>query len=302
MTINKFNITTVLCVLINIGLAKAVEQVADTNSKQETVLTSNDIANDPTLYKGAWTANKIAEITEDKYDGDTLTVDVTMVLISSRGDKRIRRMKSYRKDLGVNLKDNHLVSIFVEPADIRNTAFLNYEYDDEAKSEEAWLYLPALRKVKRLSPSDKSDAFMGSDFSYNDLKTNHREYWNYKIISESEIVDGEDCWVIEGNPRPEKAQQIKDETGYLKTQLWIQKKTFTKVRGKFWTIKGKKVKLYKAADIKRIDGVWFPHFQQMVTTKKGRVEHSTIFKYSNTVFNDEIDDSFFTPHGIESGL
>lgn len=290
-----------LSAVTNGGAAEGKENTEKKESTKKKELTSQEIAENPSLFKGKWTANKIAEITEDKYDGDTMKSKITMVLINSKGKKRTRVMKSYRKDFGENLKDKRLATIFVEPADIRNTAFLNYEYDDDDVEEESWLYLPALRKVKRLSASDKSDAFMGSDFSYNDFKTNHREYWNYKMISKSAVIDGEDCWVIEGHPKVGKEKKVRDETGCLKIKLWIQKKTFTKVRGQFWLIKGGRVKLFKATDIKKINGVWFAMNQKMVTTKKGRVEHSTILKYSDVVYNEEISSDFLTPHGIESG-
>ena len=143
---------------------------------------------------------------------------------------------------------------------------------------------------------------MGSDFSYNDLKTNHREYWNYQFIKKSEIIDGEDCWVIEGTPREDKLAKVRDETGYKKTRIWVQKSNFTKVRGQFWLLKGNRVKLYKATNYEKIDGVWTPLLQQMVTTKNNRVEHATTLRYSDVQYNVEISDSFLTPYGIESRL
>ncbi|OVE81513.1 hypothetical protein BVY04_03075 [bacterium M21] len=264
-------------------------------------MTPEEIAENPTAYKGEWTANKVAEVTEEKYDGDTSISDVSMVLINARQQKRVRQMRMFRKDMGDNLRDERTSTFFLSPADIRNTAYLSYEYDEEAKEEESWLYLPALKKVKRLSASDKADPFMGSDFAYNDLKANHREYWNYSFVSESEMLDGKECWVIEGTPRPDRLQKVEDETGYLKTRLWIRKDCFVKVKGMFWVRKGRRLKYFKASDIKKIDGVWTPMVLQMVTTKNNRVEHSTVMKFTKVSYNKPIEDNFLTPHGIESG-
>jgi len=263
--------------------------------------TPEEIAENPSLFKGEWTANKIAEITEEKYAGHSQISEVTMVMINAREQQRIRKMRIYRKDYGEELRDERTYTKFLEPADVRGTGYLGYEYDDDTREEESWLYMPALKKVKRLSASDKSDSFMGSDFSFNDLKSNHREYWDYTFISESEMVDGKECWVIQGNPRPGMLDRIRDETGYQKTQLWIRKDNFTKVKGKFWLLKGNRVKYMSAEDIEKIDNVWTPLTLKMVTTKKGRVEHSTVMKFTKVEYNKVIEDGFLTSHGIASG-
>lgn len=284
------------------GIALANVAITQAEATIASAPTIEQIAEDPSLFDESWDANKVVEIMEEKYDGDSSSSIITMTLKNSRGQERTRTMRSYRKDVGADLKDERMSTVFLKPDDIQDTTFLNYEYDNEAKEEESWLYLPSLKKSKRLSASDKSDAFMGSDFSYNDLKTNHREYWNYQFIKKSEIIDGEDCWVIEGTPREDKLAKVRDETGYKKTRIWVQKSNFTKVRGQFWLLKGNRVKLYKATNYEKIDGVWTPLLQQMVTTKNNRVEHATTLHYSDVQYNVEISDSFLTPYGIESRL
>ena len=109
----------------------------------------------------ALTGREIAQRVHDRDDGKTLSQDMTMILIDKNGKKRVRKIKTFSKDFG---KDTYRIMFFLSPADVKDTAFLTYDYDDPNKDDDQWLYLPALKKVKRIPTSDKSSSFMGSDF------------------------------------------------------------------------------------------------------------------------------------------
>jgi len=111
-------------------------------------------------------ARAIMEKVDARDDGKTLEQDMLMVLIDKNGKERTRDLKSYSKDFGA---DEHKTLFFKSPSDVKNTAFLTYDYDDASKDDDQWLYLPALKKVKRIPSADKSSSFMGSDFSYFDM-------------------------------------------------------------------------------------------------------------------------------------
>jgi hypothetical protein len=123
------------------------------------LLTTNLLADDAK-------ARAIMEKLDARDDGKTIEQDMLMVLIDKNGKKRVRDMKSYGKDFGV---DEYQIMFFKSPSDVKNTAFLTYDYDDASKDDDQWLYLPALKKVKRIPSADKSGSFMGSDFSYYDM-------------------------------------------------------------------------------------------------------------------------------------
>ena len=91
------------------------------------------------------------------------------------------------------------------------------------------------------------------------------------------------------------------ETGYLKTLTWIRKDIFFGVKGRILVKKGKKVKLWSAKDIKKIDGVWVAQTQQMTTTKKKKREHSSIFIIDSIAFNKEVDKSLFEAEAMQRG-
>jgi len=129
-------------------------------------------------------ARAIMEKVDARDDGQTIEQDMLMVLIDKDGKERIRDLKSYAKDFG---KDEHRIMFFKSPADVKNTSFLTYDYDNPNQDDDQWLYLPALKKVKRIPSADKSGSFMGSDFSYFDMTDRDLENYDFKLLKESDV-------------------------------------------------------------------------------------------------------------------
>jgi hypothetical protein len=248
----------------------------------------------------ALTPFQIMEKVDARDDGNSAISETVMVLMDKKNNKRVRKLKGYRKDFG---KDSKNIIFFLTPADVKNTAFLTYDWDDEEKDDDTWLYLPALRKVKRISSSNKSGSFMGSDFTYSDMNGVQIEDWDYKFAKkDTEKVDGFDCWVIEGKPKLSKKDDVIKRTGYLKSKLWIRKDIYISVRGKFWVKKGKKIKYLTVSGINKIDNIWTAKSIKMVTTKQGKVEHSSLFITKEIQYNQTVSDTSFTTQRMERGL
>jgi len=252
-----------------------------------TLLTSNVSADDTN-------ARAIMEKVDARDDGRTVEQDMLMILIDKNGKKRVRDMKSYSKDFG---EDEYQILFFKSPADVRNTAFLTYDYDDPKRDDDQWLYLPALKKVKRIPSSDKSSSFMGSDFSYFDMTDRNLEDYDFKLLKETK-VRGHDAWMIEAIPRNDK---VIKESGYIKTIGIVRKDNYVVVRSIGFLKSGKK----KYLDIKHLhqeDGIWLPD-EITMTTKKGKSTlHKTILKFSNIKLNRPINDGVFTTRRLEKGL
>jgi len=247
-------------------------------------------------------ANAIVATAEDRDIGRTQQSDSTMIMTNADGKTRTRKMSMIRKNFGADLKDQKAIYFFKYPEDIKNTSYLSVDWIEEGKDDDAWLYLPALKKVKRLAAADQSDPFLGSDFSYTDIKTSRNNYWDYRIIKDSDSVDGQDCWLVEGLPKNGDVDKVVQETGYNKIQLWVRKDNFIKVKGTFWAVKGKKIKHFTATDIEKIDGIWTARTNTLTTTKAGATEHSTTIKIDNVRYNDEVDDGYFTPLKMSRGI
>ncbi len=199
------------------------------------------------------TADQIMETVDARDDGDTATADFLMILMDKKKNKRIRNIKSIRKDNG---EDSKGILFFLSPADVRNTAYMSYDWEGYEKEDDSWLYLPALARVKRVAAGDKSNAFMGSDFSYSDINGIEIRDWAYAFAKESVILDGKDTWVIQGVPREDAKDRVLEETGYLKSLTWVRKDNFMVVKAKYWVKEGRKIKYFKAEDIQKIDNIW----------------------------------------------
>ncbi len=239
-------------------------------------------------------ARAIMEKVDARDDGQTIEQDMLMVLMDKNNHKRTRDIKAYNKDFG---KDTHQIMFFKSPADVKNTAFLTYDYDDANKDDDQWLYLPALKKVKRIPSADKSGSFMGSDFSYFDMTDRDLEDYDFKLLKETK-VRGHDAWMIEGIPRNKKT--IK-ESGYTKTVAIVRKDNDMVVRAINYMRNGKK----KYLDLKKIHkqkGIWVVDDMTM-TTKKGKATiHKTELKFKNIKVNKPLKDDLFTTRRLEKGL
>ena len=239
-------------------------------------------------------ARAIMEKVDARDDGKTLEQDMLMILIDKNGKTRTRDIKSYGKDFG---EDEHRIMFFKSPADVKNTSFLTYDYDNADKDDDQWLYLPALKKVKRIPSADKSGSFMGSDFSYFDMTDRDLEDYDFKFIKDTKVY-GKDAWMIESTPRNDKT--IK-ESGYTKTLAIVRKDNYVVVRAINYMKNGKK----KYLDVKKMheqDGIWVLD-EMTMTTKKGKaMTHKTVLKFNNIKVNKDLHDDLFTTRRLEKGL
>ena len=241
-------------------------------------------------------AREIMQKVNDRDEGDNQTSDMEMILIDKRKNKRIRRLKSFRKDRG---KDTLSLLFFLSPADVKNTGFLTYDYDASGKDDDQWLYLPALGKTKCIASSDKSGSFMGSDFNYSDLTEPDLEDYDYKLLKQSEKVKGVDTWRIQSTPR---RPEVADKTGYSKSVLWVRKDNFMVIRSVRWVYKSSRRKFFQVKKLEKIDGIWVATEMQTVTKQGKRTVHSTILRFKNVKFNQNLKDRMFTTRRLEKGL
>jgi len=243
----------------------------------------------------ALTGEEIAQKVHDRDDGDNSTSKMTMTLTDKNGKKRVRNLKTFTKDKG---EDKLKLMFFLTPADVKNTAFLTYDYDDSAKDDDQWLYLPELQKVKRIASSDKSSSFMGSDFTYSDMTSRNVEDYTYKIMKEKK-VGGHMTWQMLVTP---KSQETVKETGYTKSIVFIRQDNFVIVQALNYIKAGKKLKYMQVKGLKLIDGIWTATKMQMITKKGKKTLHKTVFEFSDIKYNQDLEESLFTTRTLERGL
>lgn len=243
----------------------------------------------------AATARQIMEKVDARDDGDNMTADQEMILIDKNDHRRVRRMKFFSKDKGSDILK---LMFFTTPADVRETGFLTYDYYAGDRDDDQWLYLPELRKVKRIASSDKSSAFMGSDFSYSDMTKRVLDEWRYRLLKEVE-VRGNPCWLVEAVPVD---KTIEDRYGYTKSVLFVRQDIFMVVRAVHWIAEGGKIKYLDNSKIEQIDGIWVASEIKVKTVRNRKTLHRTVFKRQNVRFGQDIDKSLFTTRRLEKGL
>lgn len=234
------------------------------------------------------TGRQIIENVYYRPTGDDATSDLTMTLINSRGDERVREIQQFSKDYG---KEEKSIMFFLSPADVRNTSFMNWSYDEEGRDDDQWIYLPALKKVKRISSDSKSDYFMGSDFTYDDLGDRHPSEDTHKLLRE-EKINGEDCFVVESIPKEEDYM-------YLKTVTWVSKDKWIGLKKEFYDEDGDHLKNLTVEKYDKIDGFWVILHSEMHNIQK---DHKTIMKLKNVKLNTGIDDGMFTERMMKRGI
>jgi outer membrane lipoprotein-sorting protein len=234
------------------------------------------------------TGQKIIENVYYRDSGEDITSDLTMTLINSRGDTRVREIKQFGKDYG---KEEKSIMFFISPADVRNTSFMNWSYDAEGKDDDQWIYLPALKKVKRISSDSKSDYFMGSDFTYDDLGDRHPSEDTHKLIRE-ENLDGEDCYVVESISKEEDYM-------YSKTLTWVIKDKWIGLKKEFYDEDGDHLKTLSVGKFEKIDGYWTILNSNMHNIQK---DHKTVMELSGVKINTGIEDGKFTERIMKRGL
>lgn len=220
--------------------------------------------------------------------GDDMTANLTMTLENSRGDQRIREIKQFLKDMG-NMDKK--IMFFMSPADVKNTSFMNWSYDDENKSDDQWIYLPALKKVKRISSDSKSDYFMGSDFTYDDLGDRHPSQDTHTILKE-ETIDGVECYVVESIPKD-------DEYMYSRTVTWVVKDKWIELKKEFYDEDDEFLKRLASKEYKEFGDVIII---TNVTMKNEQKNHKTEMKLSDVKINTGITDRQFTERMMKRGM
>jgi len=242
-------------------------------------------------------ARAIMEKVDARDEGDSRTADMQMVLVDKRGNERVRRISTFSKDKG---EDTYRLMFFTHPADVKDTGLLVYDYDDPERDDDQWLYLPALRKTKRIATSDKSGSFMGSDLSYSDMTSRNLEDYAFEFYEkgkESE-VRGKKVWAIWSVP---VSENIVKETGYEKSLLLVRQDIDMVVRAIHWVKDGGYLKYMDLRKLGQIDGIWVAT-DTLVTKKRGKTTvHKTVMTLTNIRFNQDIGYDLFTIRRMEKG-
>lgn len=164
--------------------------------------------------------------------------DMEMILIDAYGAKTTRVMAG--KTLEVEGDGDKSLMTFLNPKDVKGTKMLTHSHKGE--DDDQWLYLPTIRRVKRISSSNKSSSFMGSEFSYEDLGSQEVDKYNFKWLKDTTLDSGVKGWIVERVP--------KSNSGYSKMVMTISSKFMNPVKMEYFDRKGELLKIANFTDFK----------------------------------------------------
>lgn len=212
--------------------------------------------------------------------------DMTMTLRNKAGDESVREMRS--KGLEVADDGDKSLIIFDKPKDVKGTALLTFSH--KTGNDDQWLYLPALKRVKRIASNNKSGPFMGSEFAYEDLSSQEIEKYTYKYIKD-ETVDGMEMFVSERVP-------VADDSGYTKQVVWIDKAEYRPWKIEFYDRKKSHLKTLTMHDYQKYaDKHWRPSRMEMVNHQTGK---STTLKFDEYEFKSGLDERDFDQNALKA--
>ncbi len=238
-----------------------------------------------------------AETAEDKGLAITMEVDkrdtgfvdstasMTMELRNKQGDTSTRYIRI--KTLEVIGDGDKSLSIFDRPADVKGTAFLTFSH--ALVPDEQWLYLPALKRVKRINSKNKSGPFMGSQFAYEDLSSQEVEKYSYKYLRD-ETLNGIDCFVVERYPADKNS-------GYVRQIAWINKQEYRPEQIVFYDRKDSLLKTLTFSDYQQyLDQYWRADKLYMINHQTGK---STLLSWSNYQFKTGLTNKDFSRNSLK---
>ncbi|WP_198409159.1 outer membrane lipoprotein-sorting protein [Magnetospira sp. QH-2] len=212
-----------------------------------------------------------------------------MTLRNKSGKESIRGFSS--KTLEQPGDGDKSLMVFKRPRDIKGTALLTHAH--KAKNDDQWLYLPAMKRVKRISSSNRSGSFVGSEFSYEDLSSPEVEKYTYKYLKEEPCPTDAalTCHVSERYPTDKTS-------GYKKNILWLETKTYRVVKIDYFDRKDAFLKTLTQTEYNVYkDKHWRPHLMEMVNHQTGK---STTMKWSDFKFGVGLSEGNFQPNRLKS--
>jgi len=215
--------------------------------------------------------------------GDSDVV-MSMILRNAEGESSVRELRLRSLEVPERGIGDKSITVFDKPRDIEGTAFLSHtkilDPDDQ------WLYLPALKRVKRISSKNKSGPFVGSEFAYEDLVSQEVDRYDYTWLRDEncgEAAPTRECFVVERTP-------LYEHSGYTKQVSWVDKQDFQPRKTEFYDRKDALLKTLLQLDYKQYRGqYWRTHRMDMTNHQTGKSTTLTFEDYSFKVGLSEGD-------------
>jgi len=233
-------------------------------------------------------AREISKKASDAINLDAMEMVSTLKIISASGEERVRTLSTATRKFGDVSK---MMMKFIEPADVRGTTLLVFDYEN--KDDDLWIYMPALRKSRRIVSSEKGKNFMGSEFTNADMSKPNIDEFNYKILGD-ETIDGKQCWKIESTCKTETQEE---QYGFSKRVTYIEKVNFLAYKIEYYDLSGELLRVESINNYKKqSNGSYFAFNMEMKNVQNNRRSVMTIDKFQ---LGSNLTEAQFTPAMIE---
>jgi hypothetical protein len=216
----------------------------------------------------------------------------TLRIYDDKGNERIRQTSMASREFDNGATEKRIIR-FLSPAEVKGTSMLIVDYAEA--NDDMWIYMPALRKTRRIVSSEKSKSFMGSEFSNADMSAPNIDEFEYSLLR-SEAADGCECWVIESIPVNE---DVMDEMGFDRKITWIGMKDYVLRKAEYYNEDDELFKEMRAGEVKSIDPSGEKHmatYMEMVNRENGRRSVMTMDKI---LYNPDVKLDYFTLSYLE---
>lgn len=214
-----------------------------------------------------------------------MTASMEMILRNRHGEESSRSLRN--RSLEQENDGDQILVIFDEPKDVQGTCFLSFTHREGP--DDQWLYLPALKRVKRISSNNKSGPFMGSEFAYEDITSEEVDKYQYQYIQD-ETIDNINCYVVERYP-------VDPNSGYTKQVAWYDQLEYRIMKIDFYDRKNTLLKtLYYKNYQQYLNQYWRADIMHMVNHQTGKESE---LKWSHIQFQTDVNPADFNANALK---
>jgi len=239
------------------------------------------------LLSAAETAGEIMQKVTDNQNPSSRAMDMEMEILDARGNSSYRRLQT----LTLNREGlTSSITIFLEPAPVRNTRFLTIQ--NSGRPDDQWIFLPALGRTRRIASGERNGSFMGSDFSYSDMEGQQADESDHSLLRE-ESLEARDCWVVESVPRSGSGSP------YGRMISWVDKATYLTLRVDLYLPgKSEPEKRIRMEGFRQVQNRWTADTTEMETLATG---HRTRISVRQVKFDIPLSPDYFSTAFLQTG-
>jgi hypothetical protein len=240
-------------------------------------------------------ASAIMQRVADRDLGANMASIMTMTTTLSSGKVKDQKMRSFGKQKDT---DRWSTMFFTEPKAILNTGFLSLDYKKDQTDDQQWLYLPAIKRTKKIGAKDKDGRFMGTDFSFYDLTLINTDKFTYTLTGTSTQGDTP-VWQIRATPN---SKDVIAETGYTQSDYLVRAEPFIILQATHQTSRSNTEKRYRVDAYREISGIWVITSSEMATYRSRKLRQKTVMSINGIRFDQKLPDTLFSVRALERGL